>query len=110
MRELSPITQELRLWSKVFSEMQKSIPDLQDTEWELKHRFWILKRYVDNRSEFTNTAERDIVCLCQELESGGKIGQWEIVLEEFKSRNKGYDWCNVEDLQLHYLHLKAESS
>lgn len=48
------------------------------------------------------------------------MGQWEVVLEEFKSRNKGYDWCNVEDLQLYYLHLmkkvrlaakdKAESS
>jgi hypothetical protein len=60
------------------------------------------------------------VRLYQELESGGKMGQWEVVLEEFKSRNKGYDWCNVEDLQLYYLHLmkkvrlaakdKAESS
>ncbi len=41
--------------------------------------------------------------------SSGKMSQWEVVLGEFKSRNKGYDWCNVEDLQLHYLSLIEEA-
>lgn len=105
MQEPSLSDRTLAIWPKVVSELKKSLPNIPYDNGELWVRFHKFKQYIDNRSEFTVAAEQDIMRLSRDLESGSKLGQWQVALEEFKKKHKGYDWCKIEYLQSHYLHL-----
>ncbi|KAJ2906917.1 hypothetical protein MKZ38_009780 [Zalerion maritima] len=87
--------------------MTKLFPDLPDGQLEIQCRSYTLNRHLN--TTFTKAIDKDIVRLCQELESGCKWDQWEVVLEEFKSRNEGCEWFDVEDLQFRYLSLMNEA-
>jgi hypothetical protein len=106
-RNHSPAEGKLNLYRKLSEETRKYFPDLQDSDLDLKIRLLVLEKRLDTVfSEATNAAT---ISLCESFEAGSSWNQWEVVLEEFKKRNKGYEWFDVEDLQCKYLEAWHEA-